>query len=43
MYPDADCKNLSRHVVDFEDLDGTQEMQSHCRYLQSVLIAIADG
>lgn len=43
MYPNADCKTLSWHVVDSEDLDGTQKMKSHCRYLQSVLIAVADG
>lgn len=42
MYPDADCKILSRHVVDSEDLDCTQEMQSHHGYLYSVLKAVAD-
>lgn len=30
VYPNANCKTLIRHMADFENLDGAQEMQSHC-------------
>ena len=43
VYPNSNCKTLGRHVVDSEDLDGAEEVQSHRRYFQSVLVAVADG
>lgn len=42
VYPNANCKRLSRHMADSKDLNGTQEMQSHCGYFQSVFVAVAD-
>lgn len=41
--PNANREALIRHVVDSEDLDASQEMQCHGRYLQSMKVTIADG
>lgn len=40
--PNTNCKTVSWHMADFEELDGAQKMQSHRAYLQSVFIAVAD-
>lgn len=42
VYANANCKDLIWLVRDSEDLNGTQEVQSHHGNLQGMLGAIAD-
>lgn len=42
VYANPNCKDLIWLVRDSEDLNGTQEVQSHHGYLQSMLGVVAD-